>query len=75
MKTNTIPRDGALTSPWQTETNKLPLAQPDPQTVFDCLIVGGGITGLTTGLLLQQAGKKTGYNRSAQLRVRFNGWN
>jgi len=52
MKTNTIPRDGALTSPWQTETNKLPLAQPDPQTVFDCLIVGGGITGLTTGLLL-----------------------
>src|SRR5690606_21299302 len=27
-------------------------------TVYDVLIVGGGITGLTTGVLLQQAGMK-----------------
>lgn len=27
--------------------------------VYDCLVVGGGITGLTVALMLQQAGKKT----------------
>ncbi|GGH01471.1 (2Fe-2S)-binding protein [Mucilaginibacter phyllosphaerae] len=31
----------------------------DPGAVYDALIVGGGITGLTAALLLQKAGKKT----------------
>ena len=52
-------RDGATTSLWQhnipgytTTTATL------PDQLFDVVIVGGGITGITTALLLQQAGKK-----------------
>lgn len=56
-----IQRDGALTSLWQATTNKSKdsyinnrmLAQDEP---FDVVIVGGGITGVSTGLLLQEAG-------------------
>ena len=52
-------RDGALTSLWQ---YKIPEYVSKPYTVsndvFDVLIVGGGITGITTALLLQKAGKK-----------------
>ncbi|WP_276132617.1 FAD-dependent oxidoreductase [Polluticoccus soli] len=52
-------RDGALKSIWQENI-------PDYQSVnnwnkdevFDVLIVGGGITGLTAGVLLQSEGKK-----------------
>jgi glycine/D-amino acid oxidase-like deaminating enzyme/nitrite reductase/ring-hydroxylating ferredoxin subunit len=51
-------RDGAQTSLWQdkigTYTAK---ATTLPDKVVDVLIVGGGITGITTGLLLQKAGK------------------
>jgi hypothetical protein len=51
-------RDGASTSLWQNN-------QPDYQStnqheydkVYDVVIVGGGITGITTGLLLQKAGR------------------
>ena len=56
-----IQRDGALTSLWQATTTKSResyisnrmLAQDEP---FDVVIVGGGITGVSTGLLLQEAG-------------------
>src|ERR1700754_2750641 len=56
-----IQRDGALTSLWQVTTTKSResyisnrmLAQDEP---FDVVIVGGGITGVSTGLLLQEAG-------------------
>ncbi|HEY8690464.1 MAG TPA: FAD-binding oxidoreductase, partial [Chitinophagaceae bacterium] len=52
-------RDGALTSLWQ---HKMPeyISQTHTITdeVFDVLIVGGGITGITTALQLQKAGKK-----------------
>lgn len=52
-------RDGATTSLWQHQVPDY-TAQTStiPQTVFDVVIVGGGITGITTGLLLQQQGKK-----------------
>ena len=52
-------RDGALTSLWQ---YKMPeyISQTNltSKDVYDALIVGGGITGITTALLLQKAGKK-----------------
>lgn len=61
MTTNNIPRDGANESPWQTN---LPLVSArhgghNPAQLYDCLIVGGGITGLTAALLLQKDGKQT----------------
>jgi hypothetical protein len=52
-------RDGALISLWQ---HKMPdyVTQGTSITdeIFDVLIVGGGITGITTALQLQKAGKK-----------------
>lgn len=51
-------RDGALTSLWQ---YKMPDYISQTKTLpknVDVLIVGGGITGITTSLLLQKAGKK-----------------
>ena len=52
-------RDGALTSLWQ---HKIPgyISKNGTFTdeIFDVLIVGGGITGITTAQQLQKAGKK-----------------
>jgi glycine/D-amino acid oxidase-like deaminating enzyme/nitrite reductase/ring-hydroxylating ferredoxin subunit len=56
---NIVQRDGISESPWQhglpgvitTKLSKI------TETVYDCLVVGGGITGITTALLLQSAGK------------------
>lgn len=59
MNTNTIPRDGALTSPWQSGAVAPQSQAESTDEVFDCLVVGAGITGLTSALLLQQTGKKT----------------
>ncbi|MGF7079378.1 FAD-dependent oxidoreductase [Mucilaginibacter sp. UYCu711] len=56
----TIARDGELQSPWQTDLNEInATATVSPDKVYDALIVGGGITGVTTALLLQKAGKQT----------------
>ncbi|MBK0379253.1 FAD-dependent oxidoreductase [Mucilaginibacter sp. SD-g] len=50
-------RDGALESPWQ-NTLEVSISNRQNAGVYDCLVVGGGITGLTAALLLQQAGKQ-----------------
>jgi len=51
-------RDGATTSLWQSSVpDYTPVSQELPKTTADVLIVGGGITGLATALLLQQQGK------------------
>ena len=52
-------RDGQLHSIWQdTVADYAPANSWNHDTTYDVLIVGAGITGLTTGLLLQRAGKK-----------------
>ena len=52
-------RDGACTSLWQSNMPAYPSpATAIPKEVVDVLIVGGGLTGITTALMLQKAGKK-----------------
>jgi glycine/D-amino acid oxidase-like deaminating enzyme/nitrite reductase/ring-hydroxylating ferredoxin subunit len=54
-----IARDGALTSLWQGNISPyVSTNAPDSSTVYDVIIVGGGITGISTALLLQEAGKR-----------------
>lgn len=55
---NNMQRDGANTSLWQTSTADYASKSTTNGDVYDVLIAGGGITGITTALLLQQAGKK-----------------
>jgi glycine/D-amino acid oxidase-like deaminating enzyme/nitrite reductase/ring-hydroxylating ferredoxin subunit len=52
-------RDGVLESPWQSGLDRRTLRTSlSTETVYDALIIGGGITGLTAALYLQNAGKK-----------------
>ena len=50
-------RDGALHSLWQDTTPGFNGGNSIENKFYDVVIAGGGITGITTGLLLQQAGK------------------
>lgn len=53
-----IARDGATISLWQQSANEFREKNTPQQNYFDVAIAGGGITGITTALLLQKAGKK-----------------
>lgn len=54
-----INRDGACISLWQDSVGKfLPSNLVQKDFLYDVIIVGGGITGISSGLLLQKAGKK-----------------
>ena len=50
-------RDGSNTSLWQLAGHNRDLAIPDEPQIYDVLIIGGGITGLSTALNLQRQGK------------------
>jgi len=50
-------RDGFLESLWQAGMQSLISDKALPDKTADVIIVGGGITGITTGLQLQKAGK------------------
>ena len=51
-------RDGINKSLWQGDADFQSKALTDPFGEYDVAIVGGGMTGIVTGLLLQQAGKR-----------------
>ena len=54
-----VPRDASTESIWQQNIERIQsdTANEDiASTRFDVLIIGGGITGLTTAMLLQEAG-------------------
>ena len=52
-----IERDGACVSLWQDSIDPFQSREQPLSARYDVAIVGGGITGITTGLLLQKAGK------------------
>jgi len=54
-----IPRDTSSVSPWQlVSANAQTADHTANDTIYDTLVIGAGITGLTTALLLQNAGHK-----------------
>lgn len=58
IKNDNSTRDGLMHSPWQMSEEAAINKQNASNQEYDCLIAGGGITGLTAGVLLQRAGKK-----------------
>ena len=54
-----IKRDGQNISLWQANATAFTTTNnAATDELYDVIIVGGGITGISTGLLLQQSGKK-----------------
>ncbi|MCW3090938.1 MAG: FAD-dependent oxidoreductase [Ferruginibacter sp.] len=51
-------RDGSCISIWQSHNSDWTAASLPASTEYDVIIIGAGITGVTTALLLQQAGKR-----------------
>src|SRR4029078_10489729 len=54
-----IKRDGACTSLWQDRIEPYKaISNADNNFLYDVIIIGGGITGISTGFLLQSSGMK-----------------
>ncbi|MEJ7694780.1 FAD-binding oxidoreductase, partial [Daejeonella sp.] len=54
-----VGRDGNLVSPWQSGGSVTDQKSiPDPAKVYDCIIVGAGITGITAALILRDSEKE-----------------
>jgi glycine/D-amino acid oxidase-like deaminating enzyme/nitrite reductase/ring-hydroxylating ferredoxin subunit len=54
-----IERDGQNTSLWQANVNPyITKNSGDIRALYDVILVGGGITGISTALMLQRSGKK-----------------
>ena len=54
-----IKRDGSCTSLWQDSVDTYASTNTAERNyLYDIIIVGGGITGISTALLLQRSGKK-----------------
>ncbi len=52
-------RDGALESIWQqSASSNLQVNTLDTNRIYDAVVIGGGITGVTTAFLLQKSGKQ-----------------
>ncbi len=51
-------RDGATTSLWQMNVPDFTEKSSSASELYDTLVIGGGITGVTTALLLQKSGRK-----------------
>lgn len=61
-------RDGSSISLWQASSEPYQTTNPhDGTTAFDVIIVGGGITGISTALLLQRSGKKCAVLEAANI--------
>lgn len=51
-------RDGENLSPWQLNLdNKIPSEGWETEKIYDCIIIGAGITGITAALILRNSGK------------------
>ena len=53
-----IPRDGNCKSLWQDTAEAYQTVNRADAELYDVIIAGGGITGISTALQLQKAGKK-----------------
>lgn len=58
MQKQAIGRDGDNVSPWQVNLDsKTSSHGTEPEKLYDCIIIGAGITGITAALILRNSGK------------------
>lgn len=67
MPSSTPPTTTAAHSLWLDDPAKVRYSPPDAERAFEVLVLGGGITGLTTALLLKRAGVRVAVVECAQV--------